>query len=79
MRAYKPAPAPYHHAAKRLGVDARDTVLVAAHGWDVVGARSAGLQAIWVDRLERRWPFPLPEAKRTSTVAEAVQQVVGHQ
>lgn len=78
MRAYKPARAPYHHAAERLGVDVGNTVLIAAHGWDVVGALSAGLQAIWVDRLERHWPFPLPEPKRASSVAEAVEKVVGH-
>jgi 2-haloacid dehalogenase len=77
VRAYKPAPAPYHQAAAHLGVDVGDAVLVAAHGWDVVGALSAGLQAIWVDRLERRWPFPLPEPRRASSVAEAVEEVVG--
>jgi 2-haloacid dehalogenase len=77
VRAYKPAPAPYHHAAERLGVDAGNTTLIAAHGWDVVGALSAGLQAIWVDRLERRWPFPFAEPRRASSVAEAVAEVVG--
>ncbi len=59
VRAYKPAPEPYRHAARRLGVEPHDVYLVAAHGWDVVGARNAGLEAVWVDRLERRWPFPL--------------------
>ena len=79
VRAYKPAPAPYRHAAERLGVDVAEVVLIAAHGWDVVGARNAGLQAIWVDRLERRWPFPLPEPERASGVAEAVGLVVESQ
>lgn len=72
VRAYKPAAAPYRHAAGRLGVDVADLALIAAHGWDVLGARSAGLQAVWVERLERRWPLPLPEPERASGLAEAV-------
>jgi 2-haloacid dehalogenase len=73
VQAYKPAPEPYRHAAARLGVEPGDLTLVAAHGWDVVGARAAGLQAIWVDRLERRWPFPLDEPPRAPSIAEAVE------
>lgn len=44
VRAYKPAPEPYRHAAYRLGADPSDVYLVAAHGWDVVGALNAGLR-----------------------------------
>jgi 2-haloacid dehalogenase len=75
--AYKPAPAPYRHAAARLGVDPAGLALIAAHAWDVVGARNAGLGAVWVDRLERRWPFPLPEPQRASGVADAVALLAG--
>ncbi len=79
VRAYKPAPEPYRHAAKRLGLDRSDVSLVAAHGWDVLGAQNAGLRAIWVDRLERRWPFPLPEPPRASGLVEAVALAVENQ
>ena len=41
--------------------------LIAAHAWDVVGAKQAGLDAVWVDRLEREWPFP--QGKPRSRVA----------
>lgn len=75
VRAYKPAPAPYRHAAKRLGVEPGDLSLIAAHGWDVLGARNAGLAAVWVDRLERRWPFPVPEPRRAPGLVEAVALV----
>jgi 2-haloacid dehalogenase len=34
------------------------STMVAAHAWDVGGARSAGLEAIWIDGSERIWPFP---------------------
>lgn len=51
VRAFKPAAAPY-------GLAPPGSTLVAAHGWDVVGARAAALRAVWVDRLEQEWPFP---------------------
>lgn len=55
---YKPHPAVYRHAAERLGVEPKGVTLIAAHAWDVLGAKQAGLDAVWVDRLEREWPFP---------------------
>jgi FMN phosphatase YigB (HAD superfamily) len=62
--AYKPHPALYHHAASRLRLPLDRLALVAAHGWEVVGASSAGMQAVCVERLERRWPFPTPEPSK---------------
>jgi 2-haloacid dehalogenase len=74
---YKPAPAPYEHAAEELGLDPRQVTLVAAHGWDVLGALNARLQAVWVDREEREWPFPLREPRRASNLVEAVELALG--
>jgi 2-haloacid dehalogenase len=54
VKAYKPDPRPYRLVLDELG-DAR---LVAAHAWDVVGAARAGMDAVWVNRDERAWPFP---------------------
>lgn len=73
VRAYKPHAAPYHHAASRLGLPLDRITLVAAHGWDVIGARSAGMDAVWVERLERRWPFPTPEPVRAPDLAAAAE------
>ena len=64
---YKPHPAVYRHAAERLGVEPRRITHIAAHAWDVLGAREAGLDAVWIDRLEREWPFP--KGKPRSRVA----------
>lgn len=55
---YKPHPAVYRHAAERIGVEPKNLTLIAAHAWDVMGAKAAGLDAVWVDRLEREWPLP---------------------
>jgi 2-haloacid dehalogenase len=47
---YKPAPEVYLTAVRLLGVEADELMLVAAHPWDLGGARSAGLRTAFVDR-----------------------------
>lgn len=48
--AYKPAPEPYLAAARLLGVAPSELMLVAAHPWDLDGARAAGLRTAFVAR-----------------------------
>ena len=48
--AYKPAPESYLTAARLLDVEPAELMLVAAHPWDLEGARAAGLQTAFVDR-----------------------------
>jgi len=50
VRRLKPAPEPYRMAAERLGVPVGEVRLVAAHAWDVAGARRAGCAAAFVAR-----------------------------
>ena len=74
---YKPHPAVYRHAAERLGVEPKGVTLIAAHAWDVMGAKEAGLDAVWVDRLEREWPFPRgkPRSRVAHDLVEASELV----
>jgi putative hydrolase of the HAD superfamily len=47
----KPDPRVYSEACRQLGVDADETVCLGdSLAWDVLGARSAGLRAVWLDR-----------------------------
>ena len=55
---YKPHAHVYRWAARRVGVDVSECLLVAAHGWDVAGAAWAGMRAAFVARPGQR-PFPL--------------------
>ena len=50
VRRLKPAPEPYRHAARQLGVDVDRVRLVAAHFWDVAGAGAAGCATAFVAR-----------------------------
>ncbi len=49
---YKPHPDVYAHALARLDAPADRTWLVAAHWWDLLGARRAGLRVAWVGHEE---------------------------
>ena len=50
VRRLKPAPEPYRMAAERFGVGVGEVRLIAAHAWDVAGARHAGCAAAFVAR-----------------------------
>lgn len=54
VQRWKPAPQIYLHAAELCGVRPNQMAMVAAHGWDVHGARRAGLTTAWVNRLQGR-------------------------
>jgi 2-haloacid dehalogenase len=73
VQRYKPHPAPYDALVDGLGVNPRQVAFVAAHGWDCVGARNAGLRPVWLDAVEHVWPFPGAEPERASTLLEAAK------
>ena len=73
VRAYKPHPAPYRRVLELLELPPEKVTLVAAHGWDVLGARAVGMAAVWVDRVEHCWPFPSPEPARAPDLERAVE------
>ena len=56
VRCWKPAPEPYHHAARGCGVEPSEVMLVAVHPWDVDGAKRAGLATCWINRTAVPYP-----------------------
>ncbi|MDH3471999.1 MAG: haloacid dehalogenase type II [Acidimicrobiia bacterium] len=58
VRRFKPAPETYLHAAVVLGADLDSTLMVAAHDWDIVGARSVGIHGAFVARPGVVWGIP---------------------
>jgi 2-haloacid dehalogenase len=55
-RAYKPMPRPYRTAAELLDVAPAQILVVAAHRWDLDGARSAGLATASLERPLEKGP-----------------------
>jgi 2-haloacid dehalogenase len=72
VRRFKPARAVYLHAARKLGVPPWALGVVAAHGWDVHGARAAGLRTVFVERKERLSPALRKPDAIASNLSEAV-------
>jgi 2-haloacid dehalogenase len=52
VRTFKPSPAVYAYLTRCVGIDARSVWLISSNGWDVIGAKSAGLRAVWVCRSQ---------------------------
>jgi 2-haloacid dehalogenase len=55
-RIYKPAPEAYLTAARLLGFEPGEVMLVASHPWDLAGARNAGLRSALVERPLEQGP-----------------------
>ena len=47
---YKPHPQTYQMALARLELEPAETMMVAAHGWDIAGAASLGMQTAFIAR-----------------------------
>jgi 2-haloacid dehalogenase len=50
LKMFKPHPSVYDYLRQRLGQPAERSWLISSNPWDVIGAKSAGLQAAWVKR-----------------------------
>jgi 2-haloacid dehalogenase len=68
VRRYKPAPETYSQVASALGVPHGELCLVAAHGWDVLGAKTAGCAGALVLRPGKA-AFHLPDMPEPDIVA----------
>jgi 2-haloacid dehalogenase len=77
---YKPAPDTYHQVCRELRVAPENTMMVAAHVWDTIGAQSAGFSAALITRPGNA-PLPVAGLPRPTFVAEDLralaQQVIG--
>ncbi|OLT20427.1 haloacid dehalogenase, type II [Pseudonocardia sp. CNS-139] len=58
---YKPDPEVYLTAVDMLDLEPEQILMVAAHGWDLDGARTVGLRTAYVRRPLEKGPFRAPE------------------
>ena len=72
----KPHTDTYAHALEVLDVPAGDALLVAAHGWDVTGAKRAGLATCWIARGEQHLMATVPDPDlRATSLLDAARQL----
>lgn len=83
VRKFKPHPDVYRHLARKVGVDDEEEMgrmwLVSGNPFDVVGARSMGMQAAWVDRGGAGWSDRLMEGGeegRPTVIVKGLGEVV---
>lgn len=74
-RAFKPAPVVYRHACRELGVSPADCMMVAAHHWDLLGARNAGFSTALITRPGNAPVGALPQP---DIVARDLPELVAH-
>ena len=68
---YKPDPRVYRTAAELLDVAPGRMLMVAAHGWDIDGARDAGLRTAFLERPSEKGPLR-PADRAADTASDLV-------
>ena len=61
IKIYKPDLRAYEWALKQLNIKPEEALMVAAHGWDIAGAKEAGLQTAFIARPGKQL-YPLAPA-----------------
>lgn len=69
-RKYKPHPEAYRFALKTAKVNAEETVMIAAHGWDIAGAAYAGMETVFVERGKKPYSLAPAPIYSVSSLAE---------
>ncbi|HKJ55060.1 MAG TPA: haloacid dehalogenase type II [Nitriliruptoraceae bacterium] len=70
---FKPDAGAYRAAAAQVGEHGSALTMVAAHDWDIAGARSAGWHTVFVQRDGPTWWLPLPPGPTVSTIGDVGQ------
>lgn len=66
---FKPHASSYATLAGLLQLDPSEVTMVAAHDWDVAGARAAGMRAVFVQRGASAWWLPVPQGPTATGIA----------
>ena len=78
VRTFKPAPAPYQHIAEVAGAEPADMWMVAAHDWDLAGAKAVGMKTAFIARPGARFLDIFPAADLTaSDFEDLARQLTG--
>tara|TARA_R110002096_G_scaffold16898_9_gene57967 strand:- start:91186 stop:91947 length:762 start_codon:yes stop_codon:yes gene_type:complete len=61
VKKFKPNMAVYEWALAEMGIEASEGLMIAAHGWDIAGAKAAGMQAAFISRPGKvMYPLSIP-------------------
>lgn len=76
---FKPAAEVYRYVAERLEVKTSELTMIAAHPWDLMGAKAAGCEVAFIQRPGTAW-FPLTPmpALAGKTLIQLADQLIAH-
>ena len=73
-KVYKPALCSYQWAMMKAGVIPEESMMVAAHGWDIAGIKAAGMTGVFVTRKGKTtYPLAVKEDKQVATITELAE------
>ncbi|AWN22650.1 haloacid dehalogenase type II [Deinococcus irradiatisoli] len=75
VRTLKPGRAAYEYGLREAGAEAAQSWLIAAHGWDITGAKAAGLNTAFVERAGQA-QNPLARAEVSGGLVEVVNALL---
>ncbi|KAL4954349.1 HAD-like domain-containing protein [Aspergillus filifer] len=77
VKQYKPAPAVYRHLTEKVGKKEKfeDVWLVSGNPFDIVGARSVGMNAIWVDRGGKGWVDRVRPDVKPTVIVRSLEEI----
>ncbi len=77
VRSFKPSPAVYSHFLRQSGSSGCDAWLVSSNPFDVIGAVSAGMRAVWLQRSSEQVfdPWGIEPTLRISNLRELEGQL----
>ncbi|KAL3475533.1 HAD-like domain-containing protein [Aspergillus californicus] len=79
VKQFKPAPETYYHLLQKTGKSSEqssDIWLVSGNPFDIIGARSVGFNAIWVDRNGRGWIDGAMPSLRPTAVVNSLEEIL---
>lgn len=79
VKQFKPAPASYYHLMQKMGKTESqmgDLWLVSGNPFDVVGARSCGMNAIWVDRAHAGWHDAACPKLQPTAIVNSLEHII---
>lgn len=77
---YKPAAETYKYVADKLDVKTSELTMIAAHPWDLIGAKAAGCEVAFIQRPGTAW-FPLTPkpALSAQNLTDIANQLIARQ
>ncbi|KAL1303289.1 hypothetical protein AAFC00_006695 [Neodothiora populina] len=82
IKCFKPDPEVYYHLARKVGknpdTDMGSMWLISGNPFDVVGARTVGMKALWVDRAGNGWQDELVagDVGQPTAIVKSLEEVL---